>query len=78
MTRFLDRDALGQLPVTGVGEPPCLDRHPWTGYGCQAGKGHAPPCRYYSARGWQVEWHPGGAAPSPAGVDDQTIPRPRN
>jgi hypothetical protein len=58
MTRFADRDLLGRLPVAGPGEPPCLKRHPWTGYGCQAVRGHALPCRYYSDRGWHVEWYP--------------------
>jgi hypothetical protein len=58
MTRFSRRDLLGRLPVTGPGELPCLNRHPWTGYGCQAVRGHPGPCRYYSERGWHVEWYP--------------------
>ena len=58
MTRHVRRDLLGRLPVTGPGQPPCLNRHPWTGYGCQAARGHPGPCRYYSERGWHVEWYP--------------------
>jgi hypothetical protein len=67
MTRYFDRDALGRLPVIEAGEAPCLNRHPWTSYGCQAVKGHAPPCRYYSARGWQVEWYPAPRSPARPG-----------
>jgi hypothetical protein len=62
VTRFFDRDPLGRLPVIGPGEPPCLNRHPWTSYACQAVRGHPLPCRYYSERGWHVEWYP---APAP-------------
>jgi hypothetical protein len=58
MTRFCERDLLGRLPVIRPGEPPCHNRHPWTGYGCQAVRGHPGPCRYYSERGWHVEWYP--------------------
>ena len=67
MTRYFDRDALGHLPVIEAGEAPCLNRHPWTSYGCQAVKGHAPPCRYYSARGWHVEWYPVPGSPARPG-----------
>lgn len=75
MTRFFDRDALGRLPVAGPGDPPCLNRHPWTGYGCQAVTGHAPPCRYYSERGWHAEWYPALAIPDSFRTDDGPVPR---
>ena len=74
MTRYFDRDALGRLPVAGSDASPCLDRHPLTGYGCQAAKGHAPPCRYYSERGWHAEWYPDSEAAGRRRVDDGLVP----
>jgi hypothetical protein len=70
MTRISDRDARGRLPVAGPGDLPCLERHPWTGYGCQAASGHEPPCRYYSGRGWHAEWYPGPGMPGSFRADD--------
>ena len=74
MTRFLDRDPLGRLPVAGPGEPLCLERHPWTGYGCQAVKGHLPPCRYYSERGWHAEWYRGLETGDRSWADASLVP----
>jgi hypothetical protein len=75
MTRSFDRDARGRLPVAEPGELPCLNRHPWTGYGCQAATDHKPPCRYYSERGWHAEWYPGPAVQDSFRTDDDLVPR---
>ena len=69
MTIAFNRDARGRLPVAGQGEVPCCQRHPWSGYGCQARHGHAPPCRYYSERGWHAEWYPTPSRPAVSGAE---------
>jgi len=71
MTRYFDRDALGELHVAKPGELPCLCRNPFSGHACQAPKGHAPPCRYYSELRREEWWPQPGASllAEPAPVD---------